>query len=396
MDFRFTEEEEAFRKEVRGWMKKEITPELRQDMEGLSWIRASDEVNTPRMREFSLKLGSKGWLGMNWPKKYGGQERSVIEQYIIVEEAAFQWIVIPNHYAVTMEGPCILRHGSEEQKMDYLPRICRGEIELALGYTEPDAGSDLASLQMRAVPDGDDYVLNGQKTFNTSCHYSDYHWLAARTKFDVPKHRGISMFIADLKSPGITIRPLYTMAGGRTNEVYYDNVRVPKKNLVGEENRGWFYVVEALDYERVMTFLPTPLRFMVDELVKYARETQRDGKILAKDPIIRQKLAELAIEIEVARLLHCRALLMLDKGVIGSYEPAMMKLFTGEVAQHLTNIGMQILGPFGLLQVNSKSVPLKGRIETGYRATLMHTFGAGSSELMRNIIATRGFGLPTR
>jgi len=186
------------------------------------------------------------------------------------------------------------------------------------------------------------------------------------------------------------------MAGGRTNEVYYDNVRVPKKNLVGEENRGWFYLVEALDYERVMTFLPAPLQFMVDELVKYARETQRDGKILAKDPIIRQKLAELAIEIEVARLLHCRALLMLDKGVIGSYEPAMMKLFTGEVAQHLTNIGMQILGPFGLLQVNSKSVPLKGRIETGYRATLMHTFGAGSSELMRNIIATRGFGLPTR
>jgi len=396
MDFRFTEEEEAFRKEVRGWMKKEITPELRQDMEGLSWIRANDKPHTARIREFGLKLGSKGWLGMNWPKKYGGQERSIIEQYIVVEEVAFQWIVIPNHYAVSMEGPCILRHGSEEQKMDYLPRICRGEVELALGYTEPDAGSDLASLQMRAVPDGDDYVLNGQKTFNTSCHYADYHWLAARTKFDVPKHRGISMFIVDLKSPGITIRPLYTMAGGRTNEVYYDNVRVPKENLVGEENRGWFYVVEALDYERVMTFLPAPLQFMVDELVKYAKETRRDGRILAEDPIIRQKLAELAIELEVARLLHYRALVMLDKEVIGNYEPAMMKLFAGEVAQRLTNTGMQILGPFGLLQENSKWVPLKGRIETGYRATLMHTFGAGSSELMRNIIATRGFGLPTR
>jgi hypothetical protein len=247
---------------------------------------------------------------------------------------------------------------------------------------------------MRAVLDGDDYVLNGQKTFNTSCHYADYHWLAARTDPDAAKHRGISVFIVDLKSPGITIRPLYTMAGGRTNEVYYDNVRVPKGNLVGQENRGWSYIVEALDYERIMTFLSSPLQLMVDGLVEYARETQRDGKILAKDPIIRQKLADIAIAVEVARLLHCRALVMLDKGTIGNYEPAMLKLFVGEIAQRLTNIGMQILGPFGLLQEHSKWVSLKGRIETGYRATLMHTFGAGSSELMRNVIAMRGFGLP--
>jgi hypothetical protein len=311
-----------------------------------------------------------------------------------MEEMARQWAVIPNHYAVAMEGPCILAHGSEEQKKEYLPRICRGEIELALGYTEPDAGSDLAALQMRAVRDGDYYVINGQKTFNTSCHYAEYHWLAARTDVNVAKHRGISMFIVDLKSPGITICPLYTMAGGRTNEVYYDNVRVPKNCLVGEENRGWFYLVEALDYERVMTFFPTHLEVMLAELVKYAKETQRDGRLLAENPIIRQKLAQIAIEIEVARLLHYRTLLMLDKGVIGNYEPALMKLFVTELGQHLTNIGMQILGPFGLLQENSKWVPLKGRIETGYRGTVMHTFGAGSSELMRNIIATRGFGLP--
>ena len=394
MDFRFTEEQEAFRKEVRRWLEQELTPEIRQDMELLSWVRASDEGPTSRLREFNRKLGAKGWLGMNWPKEYGGQERSVIDQFIVIDEIACQWAVIPNHYAMTMEGPCILRHGSEEQRKEYLPRICRGEIELALGYTEPDAGSDLASLQMRAALDGADYVLNGQKTFNTSCHYADYHWLAARTDPDAAKHRGISVFIVDLKTPGITIRPLYTMAGGRTNEVYYDNVRVPMGNLVGQENRGWSYIVEALDYERIMTFLSSPLQLMVDGLVEYAKETQRDGKILAKDPIIRQKLADIAIAVEVARLLHCRALVMLDKGTIGNYEPAMLKLFVGEIAQRLTNIGMQILGPFGLLQEHSKWVSLKGRIETGYRATLMHTFGAGSSELMRNVIAMRGFGLP--
>lgn len=396
MDFRFSEKEETFREEVREWLKQELTTELRQDMESLSWTRIGDKGLTSRLREFDRKLGGKGWLGMNWPKQYGGQERSIIEQFIVMEEMSRQWAVIPNHYAVAMEGPCILLYGSEEQKKEYLPRICRGEIELALGYTEPEAGSDLAALQMRAVRDGDDYIINGQKTFNTSCHYADYHWLAARTDFNVSKHKGISMFIVDLKSPGITIRPLYTMAGGRTNEVYYDNVRVPKKSLVGEENKGWFYLVEALDYERVMTFPPTHLEVVLEGLVKYAREIQRDGKCLAKDSIIRQKLAAIATEIEVARLLHYRALLMLDKRVIGNYEPAMMKAFVTEVGQRLTNTAMQILGPFGLLQENSKWVPLKGRIETGYRATVMHTFGAGSSELMRNIIATRGFGLPSR
>ena len=394
MSFHFTEEQEKFRQEVREWLNQELTPELREDMESLSWTRIGDKGVSSRLREFNRKLGAKGWLGMNWPKQYGGQERSIIEQFIVIEEMSRQWAVIPNHYAVTMEGPGVLHHGSEEQKSEYLPRICRGEIELALGYTEPDAGSDLAALQMRAVEDGDYYILNGQKVFNTSCHYAEYHWLAARTDVNVAKHRGISMFIVDMKSPGITVRPLYTMAGGRTNEVYYDNVRVPKKNLVGEENRGWFYLVEALDYERVMTFSPTHLEVMLAELVKYAKETQRDGRLLAEEPIVRQKLAEIAIEIEVARLLHYRVLLMIDKGVIGNYEPALMKLFVSEVGQHLTNIGMQILGPFGQLQENSKWVPLKGRIETGYRATVMHTFGAGSSELMRNIIAIRGFGLP--
>lgn len=396
MFFRFTEKEEAFRKEVRGWLKQELTPELQQDWECHSWFRISDKGPTSRVREFSRKLGAKGWLGMNWPKKYGGQEGSIIEQYIVIEEILSQWGVIYNLLAVAMEGPCILHHGSEEQKREYLPRICRGEIELALGYTEPQAGCDLVSLEMRAVKGGDDYILNGQKMFNTSCHYADFHWLAARTDFNVPKHRGISMFIVDLKSPGITIRPLYTMDGGRTNEVFYDNVRVPKRNLVGEENRGWYYLVEALDYERVMLFVPAHLQLILQELVKYAKETWRDGKLLAEDPILRQKLAEIAIEIEVARLIHYRSLVMLDKGVTLSYEAAMTKLFVSEVEQRLTRMGMQILGPFGQLREGSKWVPVKGRVETGYRATVFHTFGAGSSELMRNIIATRGFGLPPR
>ena len=389
MDFGFSPEEEAFRAEVRSFLEKELTSELKKDFKKWVWGRVPDEVFTPRVREFNLKLGAKGWLGINWPEKYGGGGSTAVQEAILLEELARHRAFIPNYDAVLMSGPTILRYGSEQQKAEYLPRIARGEIEFALGYTEPEAGSDLASLEIRAEEKENHYLLNGQKTFNTACHYADYHWLAARTDPEAPKHRGISLFIVDMKSPGITIRAMRTMAGERTNEVFYDDVRVPKENLVGEKNKGFRYAVDALNFERVTIFLTAELTMTLNELVEYLQKTQR-----SKDPLLRQKLAQMTLEIEAGRLLFYRCFWMMDKGRPLLYESAMAKMFNTEAWQHAANIGMQVLGLYGQLVPDSDRVQLDGVIEEGSLATIMPTFGAGSNELMRNIIAELGLGLP--
>jgi alkylation response protein AidB-like acyl-CoA dehydrogenase len=388
MDFGFNPEEDAFRAEVRSFLEKELTPELKKDFRKWLWGRVPNEGFVPRVREFNLKLGEKGWLGISWPKRYGGQEGSIMQELIFAEEMALQRADYPTT-AVCMAGPTILRYGSEEQKAKYLPPIARGEVEFALGYTEPEAGSDLAALELRAVEKDDHFLLNGQKTFNTAAHYADYHWLAARTDPEAPKHRGISLFIVDLKSPGITIRPMLTMAGERTNEVFYDDVRVSKENLVGEKNKGFRHIVHALNFERLTIFLIAELIPTLNELVDYARKTGR-----AHDPLLRQRLAQIAIEMEGARLLRYRVGWMLEKGRDLSYESAMVKIFNTETWQHMANVGMQILGLYGQLEPDSDWAQLNGLMEEGILATLMPTFGGGSNEIMRNIIAEWGLGLP--
>ena len=312
--------------------------------------------------------------------------------------------------AATMSGPTILRFGSDELKKEFLPRIARGEIEMALGYSEPQAGSDLAALELRAedkaeIPVGEKgeihaedkggyFLLNGQKMFNTHAHFADYHWLGARTETDpaVRKHRGISLMVVDLKSPGITIRNMTTIAGWKTNEVFYDNVKVPKKNLVGEKNRGFYYIMTALDFERM--FPIGGFRRMFDKLVEYTKETKRDGKPLSQDPVIRQKLAEMAIELEAARLLYYELAYILDKGEVPNYQSSMQKMFATETAHRLADVATQIIGPVGQLQTGSKWAPLNGEMELHYRWGFIETVYAGTSEIMRNIIALRGLGLP--
>jgi alkylation response protein AidB-like acyl-CoA dehydrogenase len=294
--------------------------------------------------------------------------------------------------AAHMAGPTILRVGNEELKKEYLPRIARGEVEFALGYTEPQAGSDLVALKIRAEDKGDFFLINGQKTFNTHCHVADYHWLAARTDFEVPKHKGVSMIIVDLKSPGITIRPLITMAGWRTNEVYYDDVVVPKKSLVGEKNKGFYYLMAALDFERMVP--PGLYRRLFDEIVQYAKETVVDGKRLSQKPLIRQKLSQMTVELEVTRLLYYQLAHMLDKGTIPNYQSSMEKMFATEVAQRVANTGMEVMGLCGQLKEGSRWAPLAGRVEHFYRWSVVETVYAGTSEIQRNIIALRGLGLP--
>lgn len=383
MEFALSREEEAFRQEVRDFLNKEVTPEvIREAQSGLGWGSHTWEL--------IRKLGEKRWLCPSWPKEYGGLGLPAIYRFIIHEELDYSEALLGGTVLVgaNMAGPTIMLYGTEEQKGEYLPGIARGEIEFALGYTEPEAGSDLASLEIRAEEGEDHYILNGQKLFNTRCHYAQYHWLAARTDPQVPKHRGISLFIVDLKSPGITIRPLWTLSGVRTNEVFYDSVVVPKKNLVGEKNRGFYYMMTALEFERVLSV--GGMRRAFEEFVNYVKERPD----LKDDIFVRQKIAQIGTEIEVARLFVYRLAWLQTKRIVANYEAGALKLFASELWQRLANSAMEILGLGGQLQADSKWAPLNGRIERLCRESLFYTFAGGTSEVMRNIIATRGLGLP--
>jgi alkylation response protein AidB-like acyl-CoA dehydrogenase len=386
MHFGFTQQEETFRKEVSAFFKKEATPELLAET-----VECGGGIGPVFGRKFMQKMGTKGWLCPTWPKEYGGLGSSQTILFIIRDEMAY-WQMPSLLVAPTIVGPCVLRVGNDDIKKEFLPRIARGEIEFALGYTEPQAGSDLASLEMRVEDGGDHFLLNGQKMFSTLANHAQYHWLAARTDTSVPKHKGISLMIVDLKSPGITIRSLVTIAGWKTNEVFYDNVKVPKSNLIGQLNRGFYYMLAALDFERM---LPNGMiRRLFDELLSYCMETKQDGKTLSKDPIIRQKLAEMAIELEAADMLYYQLAYMLDNKVTPSYQSSMQKLFSSELVYRLGDIASEIIGPRGQLQHGSKYTPISGDSELFYREGILGTIVGGTSEIQRNIIALRGLGLP--
>lgn len=390
MDFGYTKEEEAYRQRLTQFLGENLTEEIaRQNWEDLGV--------GPEAREFSRKLAVNGFLGMSWPAAYGGKGLSPTYDFILLDELGKRWgCHVPLDVGYTMVGPTILRRASEELKREFLPRIVNGEIEFCLGYTEPNAGSDLASMQMRAVEEGDVFVINGQKTFNTECHYSEYHWLAARTDFrpDIAKYKGISLFIVDMDSPGVTVRPLWTMSGERTNEVYYDDVRVPKSRLVGEKNKGFYYMMEAIGSERNQVFIPMRLYPILEDLIRYVKETTYRGRPLAEDPVIRDRLAQAAIELEVARVLADHSRWLESNHMPMTYEPEITKIFTSELEQRLVDIGMEILGLYGPLLEDSKRVPLRGRVAWYYLHSFMTTIGAGTSEVGRSVIAQRGLGLP--
>lgn len=390
MDFGYTEEEQKFRKRLSEFLDKELTEEIaRQNWEDLGV--------GPEARKFSRKLAAHGFLGMSWPEKYGGQGLPPTYNFILLDELGKRWGAhIPLDVGYTMVGPTILRRGSERLREEFLPGIIKGQIEFCLGYTEPNAGSDLASMKMRAVDAGDHFVINGQKIFNTECHYSEYHWLAARTNADpnIPKYKGISLFIVDMDSPGITVRPLWTMSGERTNEVFYEDVKVPKSRLVGEENKGFYYMMEALGSERNQVFIPGRLIPILEGLIKYVKETEVHGKPLSQDPQIRDKLAQAAIDLEVAAVLADHSRWLESKELPMPYQAEITKIFTSELEQRLVNTGMEILGLYSQLTEDSKWVPLRGRISWYFLHSFMTTIGAGTSEVGRSVIAQRGLGLP--
>ena len=394
MDFEFSPEEQEVLKEVLAFLKSESTPKLEEESIQIGHCYGGKEG-----RKFIKKFAANGWLTPNWPEEYGGLGASSMLTFAIRQEMAHFGGIPLIFVAAHMSGPTIMHFGSEEMKKEWLLPIARGEYEFALGYTEPQAGSDLSALQIKAVDvhaedKGDHFLVNGQKTFNTHSHVADYHWLAARSDPEAARHRGVSMLIVDLKSPGITIRPMITMAGWQTNEVYYDDVVVPKKNLVGEKNRGFYYLMAALDFERM--FPMGGYRRLFEEIVEYARQTMVGGRPLSRDPLVRQKLAQMAIELEASDLLYFRLAHMLDAGQIPNYQSSMQKVFATEVAQHVANTGMEVLGLFGQLKKGSKWAALAGKVEHFYRWSVVETIYAGTSEVQRNIIAHRGLGLPSK
>ena len=388
-----TEEQKKFRQEVRDWLDKNVNPRLAQSAEERGEPPDTDSLV---VMAFGRKLAAKGWLVPEWPKEYGGAGLTSDQRYIINQEVAARNIELPGHWGNFqggVPGPTLMRFGTEEQKKEWLPKIAAGAL-FSLGYTEPNAGTDLASLQMRAVSDGDDYIVNGQKMFSSGVHNADYHWLLVRTNVNVPKHKGISLLIADLKSPGITIKEMHTISGMKTHEIFYDNVRIPKKNRIGPEDGGWGITREALSIERASVGSSPWAPKIVDELIKYAKETERNGRPLYEDPFVRQSLAQLAIEVNILRLFNNRINWMVDKGISPAWAGAASKIWEAETGQRVANSGMQILGMSCQLEPGSKWVPIKGRVELGYRETVVRSFGGGSDELMRSLIATMAMGLP--
>jgi alkylation response protein AidB-like acyl-CoA dehydrogenase len=338
----------------------------------------------------------KGWLGIGWPEEYGGQGRPYMEQLIYNEELAYHRAPIGSHFfAETMAGPALIRVGTPEQKKEYLPRILTGEITFCLGYTEPEAGSDLASLQTRAVAEGDEYIIKGQKMFITLAQHAHYCLLAARTNPDALKHRGISLFIVDMKTRGIAVHPTSTIGDMVVNDIFFDDMRIPKTALVGEVNQGWSYLGIALDYERAFSAAAHAyLQRTFEELIRYAKETGRYGRPLGKEPKVRHKLAQLAIELEVGRMLGYQVAWLLDRGGVPFHEASMSKVFMSEQEQRMTSIGMEILGLYGQLKEGCKWSPLGGQMELAYQIAFMGTIGGGTSEIQRSIIAIVGLGLP--
>ncbi len=386
MEYRFSDQALAFEAEVNDFLDQEWTPELRAKIGDPATDTLDDE------RGFRRLLAERGWLTMSWPAEYGGQERSLEEQYLFWE--AMNYVGAPQATVATQQvGPTLMRFGTDEQRERFLPPIARGDVEFALGYTEPDAGSDLASLQLRAVKDGDDYVINGIKRFTSGAHRSEYVWLATRTDPDAPKHRGVSMMLVDMKSPGITVKPLWTMAGYRTNEVYFEDVRVPTNVLVGEENRGWYYAAHALDRERISIFTVSSVRSVFDRLYEWADSDTPMGRPL-DDEGVRSTLADFKIQLEVLQHLSYRILDMLKREESPNYEASQVKIFSTEMMQSLQNFSLHAMGLYGQLEPGEERAPIGGTAENGYIAAIMPTFGAGANELQRNIIAQRGFGLP--
>ena len=393
MDFTLTPEQEAFRQRVRAWLEASIPRE---------W-RAVRNPDMPRAEAFDMlrrwqrQLYDAGFIGLTWPREAGGAGLTFLEEMVLHQEMALAKAPpILNILGVGMAGPTIIAYGTDEQKKRYPPKILSGEEIWCQGYSEPDAGSDLASLQTRAVKDGDTWVINGQKVWTSLAHIADWMMLLARTDPDAPRHKGITYFLLDMHAPGVTVKPLKQITGDNEfNEVFFDNVRVPESQVLGGVNNGWAVGLTTLMYERLaLGFgLQVRLRIALDGLIDLARRMEKDGRVITKDPVMRQKLAQLWIDTESLKYTGARAVTKLLRGELPGPEASAGKMVWVETHQRLQELAMEIQGPYAQVRGGDRAVD-GGLWQYTFLRSRANSIEGGTTEIQKNIIGERVLGLP--
>jgi len=391
MDFDFSPEEQAFADEVEAWLVENNDPVV-MDHHRENFTQLSD---TPERRAFMKKLATKNWLGMSWPKEYGGQEIEGVYEYIL-NEALSKHAAPQIGKGVGIIGKTLIRHGNEKLKKEFLPQILSADVEFAVGYSEPQAGSDAANMQLKAEKVEGGWKLNGQKMWTTSAHFADWYWVGARTDPDKPKHDGLSLFLIPMDHPGLEIQSLPTIGKDTTNQVFFEDVFVPDDYLVGKRGKGFQMIAEALDLERFTMFTLSPISNRTEVLVNWVKQARRDGKPRKDDPNVRRTIAQIVTDTAVAKALSTRFVCAAKSsgGKPPTIASSQYKLFTTTLSQRVCKDALDIQGHEGTIMEGQDEAPARGRFEGAYRATMNETVGGGSSEIQKNIIARRHLGLP--
>ncbi len=391
MDFKLSEEDEAFRGELRSWLDKNLPENQRRNRFAMEFMHSEGGDEWERRIAWHKKMHAGGWMGVSWPSQYGGRGATLTQQMIYQEELErVRAPMLANAQGIALVGPTLMLWGTEEQRARYMPPMLSAEEIWCQGYSEPGSGSDLASLQTRAVEDGDDFIVNGQKVWTSDAHHADMCFLLVRTDPDAPKHKGITYLLVDMHSPGISVRPLVQMTGDTGfNEVFFEDVRVPKRNAVGEKNNGWLVALTSLMYDRRYRGLDNN----VGELVELAKSVRRNGQSAWEDDDVRQQVAQFACEANALRLVNLRQLTRQLKGLPPGPESSIVKVVTTEINLRMNKFAIELLGAYGQIELDAFAIQ-EGRWLYRTLASRRLTIAAGSSEIQRNIIGERVLGLP--
>jgi len=392
MNFEFTPEQICFRQEIQNFLEVELNQGSFEPKPN-AWIDGFSQ-------KFSKKISERGWIGLTWPKEFGGQGRSYMDRLILVEEFVKAQAPIAFHFLADRQvGPALIRFGNEELKKGFLAKIINAEISFCLCFSEPDAGSDLASVRTTAVDQGEYFLVNGQKVWTSNGHLAHFGWLLAKTNFDkkIPKHKTLSEFILDMRNPGMTVQPLMNMAGAHSfNEVFLDDVHIPKNYLVGNRDKGFDQIMEQMVYERA-GIERLMQNYQVKEcLIEYVKTAKRNGRYLMEDPIVRNAIGTLEIEFHIGKLLCYNVAWTIDQGKIPNYEASVCKVFCTQYEQRVNDVATRIMGRYGQLMPGSKWAPYHGMVAESYLSSPSYTLQGGTVEILKNIIALRGLKLQTR
>jgi 3-oxocholest-4-en-26-oyl-CoA dehydrogenase alpha subunit len=388
MQISYTPEQEELRQELRAYFAGLMTPERRASLAH----NDGEYGDGAAYKEVVRQLGRDGWLAIGWPSEYGGQNRSMLDQLIFTDEAAIAGVPVP-FLTINTVGPTIMKFGTPEQKERFLPRIAAGELHFSIGYSEPEAGTDLASLRTRAVRDGDQYVVNGQKMWTSLIQYADFVWLACRTDPEALRHKGLSIIIVPTDANGFSWNPVRTAAGVNTSATYYSDVRVPVSNLVGEEHRGWPLITNQLNHERVALTSAAPVLTALADVADWARATKLpDGRRVIDQEWVQLNLARVHAKAEYLKLMNWR--IATQSVPLGPAAASATKVYGTELTLEAARLMMEVLGPNAEVRYGSPGAVLAGRLERMHRSGLILTFGGGTNEVQRDIIAAAALGLP--